>query len=140
MIFFASIFQLIVYVGLKSLDPFFASLRFFVLFRCVLGKKPKKNVINKKARVVCMAVTIVWLGPLLSLILLILIVFLVFWLGKNLVWLIVNSIVGIAILYLINFLPGINIPINIWSVLITVFGGVPGIILLVLLSWMGVVI
>ena len=46
----------------------------------------------------------------------------------------INSAIGIIILLIINFFPFINITINIWSVLIAVFGGIPGIILLIVLD------
>ena len=50
----------------------------------------------------------------------------------------INSLIGILILAVLNFFPIVNIRINIWSVLIVVFGGVPGIILLILLDVLGI--
>ena len=58
--------------------------------------------------------------------------------GKGLVWLLINSLVGLVILVLLNYFPFVNIVINIWSILIVVFGGIPGIILVILLSHFGI--
>lgn len=74
------------------------------------------------------------LGPLLSLVFLAILIVIALKFGKDIVWLIINSVIGILFLILINFLPVVNITINIWSVLIAVFGGIPGIILLIILD------
>ncbi len=74
------------------------------------------------------------LGPLLSFIFLAILVVVALKFGKDIVWLIINSVIGIIFLIVINFLPVVNITINIWSVLIAVFGGIPGIILLIILD------
>ncbi|MFH1391228.1 MAG: pro-sigmaK processing inhibitor BofA family protein [Candidatus Diapherotrites archaeon] len=58
-------------------------------------------------------------------------------LGKKIVVLLINSFLGLVVLVLLNFFPFVNIEINIWSVLITAFGGIPGIILLILLDLLG---
>ncbi|MEK6821542.1 MAG: pro-sigmaK processing inhibitor BofA family protein [archaeon] len=77
---------------------------------------------------------VLFLGPLLSIIMLALVVIVALKFGKDIIWLIINSVIGILFLIVINFLPIVNITINIWSVLIAVFGGIPGIILLILLD------
>ncbi len=87
-----------------------------------------------------MAATIIWLGPLLSGLLTLLLIIVAIKFGGGLLWLIINSLVGLAILILLNFLPVIQIPINIWTVLIVALGGLPGIILLVILNLLGIVI
>ncbi len=74
------------------------------------------------------------LGPFLSLIILALLVVVALKFGTSIIWLLINSVIGILFLIVINFLPIVNITINIWSVLIAVFGGVPGIILLIILD------
>ncbi|HIH10170.1 MAG TPA: sigmaK-factor processing regulatory BofA [Candidatus Diapherotrites archaeon] len=78
------------------------------------------------------------LGPILSLVVIILIIYIVLRSGRSLAWLVVNSLIGIIILWLVNLFPAINIPINIWSVLITVFGGIAGVALLILLNLAGI--
>ncbi len=87
-----------------------------------------------------MAATIIWLGPLLSGLLTVLLIIVAIKFGGGLLWLFFNSLVGLAILILLNFLPVIQIPINIWSVLIVALGGLPGIVLLVILNLLGIVI
>ncbi len=74
------------------------------------------------------------LGPLLSFVLLVLLIVVALKFGKSIVWLVTNSVIGMIFLIIINFLPLINITINIWSILIAVFGGIPGIALLILLD------
>lgn len=74
------------------------------------------------------------LGPVLSVVILALLIVVALKFGKSIILLVVNSIIGIIFLVVINFLPLINITINIWSILIAVFGGIPGIILLILLD------
>lgn len=74
------------------------------------------------------------LGPVIAGVFLLLIILFVVFFGKGIVWLIVNSVIGLIALVLVNFLPVINIAINIWSVLIVAFGGILGLILLILLS------
>ena len=59
-------------------------------------------------------------------------------LGKRLFWLLVNSFVVLVILVLINFLPSISIEINVWRVLIVALGVIPGLLLVVALSSLGI--
>jgi len=79
-----------------------------------------------------------FLGPILTFLFLALLVVVALKFGKGIVWLAINSLVGIVVLILLNFLPFVNIVINIWSVLIVVLGGIPGIILVILLSHFGI--
>jgi len=74
------------------------------------------------------------LGPLLTVVLLALVVLFVVFFGRGIIWLIINSIIGLVALVLVNLLPIVNITINIWSVLIVAFGGVIGLILVIALS------
>lgn len=85
-----------------------------------------------------MVTTIIWLGPLLTVIVLAILIIIALKFGKGIVFLAINGVIGLAILALLNFLPFINITINIWSLLIAVFGGIPGIALLILLDLTGI--
>ncbi len=78
------------------------------------------------------------LGPLLTLVVLALLIIIALKFGSSIVWLAINSVIGMVILLIVNFLPFINITINIWSILIAVFGGIPGIALLILLDVLGI--
>ncbi|MAG18258.1 MAG: sigmaK-factor processing regulatory BofA [Candidatus Diapherotrites archaeon] len=77
------------------------------------------------------------LGFVLTAIVVIIAIFFALKLGKKIVILLINSFIGLVVLVLLNFFPFIHIEINIWSVLITAFGGIPGIILLILLDLLG---
>ena len=82
---------------------------------------------------------IIYIGPGLVVILLVLVVLAGlshsgFWL----LGLVVNGIVGVVILMLLNYLPKISVPINIWTFLISALGGILGVAILVLLNLMGV--
>ena len=79
-------------------------------------------------------VEFITLGPILSIVLLALLIIIALKFGKSIVWLVLNSLIGMLFLIVVNFLPFINITINIWSILIAVFGGIPGIALLILLD------
>jgi inhibitor of the pro-sigma K processing machinery len=83
-------------------------------------------------------VEVLLLGPILTFIFIALIIIVAFALGRGIIWLIINSIIGIVAMVLLNFLPFVNIVINIWSILIVAFGGIPGIIIVILLSHFGI--
>jgi hypothetical protein len=79
-------------------------------------------------------VEIIILGPIITAILLLIVIFVVLKMGKSVVFLIINSVIGLIALTLVNFLPIVNVTINIWSVLIVALGGLPGLIILIILS------
>ncbi len=81
---------------------------------------------------------IVYLGPLITIILLGVIIYLILRSGISIGSLIVNSVIGIILLLLINLFPIIDVDINIWSILIVALGGIPGLILVILLSMLGI--
>ncbi|MBS3062141.1 MAG: pro-sigmaK processing inhibitor BofA family protein [Candidatus Diapherotrites archaeon] len=85
-------------------------------------------------------VEVLYLGPVLTIIVLAILVYIAIKGGKSIVSLAINSVIGLVILVVINFLPFIQIPINIWTILITALGGIPGIALLILLNLLGIVI
>ena len=68
---------------------------------------------------------VIFLGPLLTILLVFLLVYIALKFGDSIVWLAINSVIGMVILILINFLPFIKIDINIWSILIVAIGGIP---------------
>lgn len=72
-------------------------------------------------------------------ILLILIAFFLFlsiWSAWGPVVLLINTIIALLVLKLIGWL-GIKIEINIWSILICLIGGIPGVLLLIFLNVTG---
>ncbi len=54
--------------------------------------------------------------------------------GKKLWALIINSLIGLAILWLINLTGLVSIPLNLITVLVTGIFGAPGVIILVILA------
>lgn len=54
--------------------------------------------------------------------------------GKKITALIINSLIGLAVLWLINWTGLVSIPLNWVTVLITGIFGAPGVIVLVLLA------
>jgi hypothetical protein len=81
---------------------------------------------------------ILFLGPALTFLFAILLAIVAWKLGKGIFWLLINSVIGMGILILLNFLPFVSVVINIWSILIVALGGIPGIVLVVLLSHFGI--
>ncbi|GEM_PF-1510565 len=79
-----------------------------------------------------------FVGPLLSVLLLVVLIIIALKFGKFIVALAVNSLVGLVLLFLLNFLPFLEIGINLWSILIVAFGGIPGLALLILLDLLGI--
>ena len=79
------------------------------------------------------------MGFILTALVAIIVIYFAFKLGKKMVVLLINSFLGLIALVLLNFVPQISIEINIWNVLIVALGGIPGIILVVLLNLLGVV-
>jgi len=57
---------------------------------------------------------------------------------QNPVALLVNSIIAIVILFLLNAIFGLGIPINIITVLIVAIGGIVGLLLIIILRMMKV--
>ena len=47
----------------------------------------------------------------------------------------INAAVGIALIFLLNLIPNVAIPVNWWTALISGFFGVPGVIVLLILSF-----
>ncbi len=79
------------------------------------------------------------IGPVLVIVLLLIVVLVSISSPGWLYGLIVNGIIGVLILVILNKLfKEIEVPINIWTILIAAIGGILGVILLVLLNLMGV--
>ena len=56
---------------------------------------------------------------------------------KQLMIIVANSVIGLVIFFLLNLGFGLGIPINIWSLLITGIAGIPGVILILILHFLG---
>lgn len=67
-----------------------------------------------------------------------LIVFLMFLIFKNVVMLIINSVIGLFALFGLNALFDVGVKVNIWSVLITAIGGIIGFAIVLILHFLHV--
>ncbi len=54
---------------------------------------------------------------------------------KTILKIVINAAIGIGAIFLINLIPGVMIPINWWTALITGIFGIPGVILVLILSF-----
>ena len=106
--------------------------------RVILNKEVRMNYLkrakyfNVKKHLSYMAI-----GSLVLLIIAVLILVALYRLLRNPIHLVVNAILGIIILFLAHFI-GIHVPIDLIAVLISAIAGIPGAILLILLSLLGI--
>lgn len=84
-------------------------------------------------------ISIPYIGRIITAILALIVIYLALKIGKKIVLLVLNSFIGLVLLLLANFIPFVHIPINIWTILIAGFGGILGVILLVVLGQLGIV-
>ena len=54
---------------------------------------------------------------------------------KTIVKVAINAAVGIALIFLLNLIPNVAIPVNWWTALVSGFFGVPGVIVLLILNF-----
>lgn len=73
----------------------------------------------------------------IALVILALILFISIWSAWGPVPLLINTVIALIALKLIGWL-GIRIAINIWSILICLIGGIPGLLILIFLSVTGI--
>jgi len=70
----------------------------------------------------------------------------VVWIFRRFAILLLNAVCGLALLFIVNYfdlmasLGGSEIPINTASILICLFGGIPGALVLIILSLLGVTV
>lgn len=76
--------------------------------------------------------------PLLSLGILVLVVFVALRVIKNVLVLVVNSILGLALLFVAKSFFGVSVSLNVWSILVTILGGILGAILVIALHLAGI--
>jgi hypothetical protein len=75
--------------------------------------------------------------PLIALVAVIVIVILIYLVLRNVILLAINSVIGFFALVGFNYVFGTDVQINIWSVLITVIGGVIGFAIVVISHFLG---
>ncbi|MDD1670686.1 MAG: pro-sigmaK processing inhibitor BofA family protein [Methanomicrobiales archaeon] len=68
----------------------------------------------------------------------------VVWLFRRFSVLVLNAVTGLAVLFIVDYfgltemLGGTEIPINLATILICTFGGIPGAVILIILSLLGI--
>ncbi len=65
-------------------------------------------------------------------------VYFIFKAVKKVAHILLNSFIGLVLLVGMHFLPAVNAPITIWSVLLVLFGGLLGLVAVVLLQLIGI--
>lgn len=82
------------------------------------------------------------LGPVLSEIVLIMailvVLFIILRLGKLVIGMILNSILGLAALYLVNYLFNLGIAYNLLTIIVVAITGIPGAMVIILLKLVGI--
>ena len=58
---------------------------------------------------------------------------------KTIIGLVINSVIGYAVLWLINYLGFVTIPLNILTCLVAGILGIPGVVILIVLAFVGVI-
>ena len=59
--------------------------------------------------------------------------------GGVLLRILLNMILGFIFLFIVDLIPSVDIPINILTVLVAGFGGIFGVIFLLILSFIGII-
>lgn len=54
---------------------------------------------------------------------------------KTILKLVINAAIGIGAIFLLNLIPSVAIPINWWTALITGLFGIPGVVVVLILSF-----
>ena len=54
---------------------------------------------------------------------------------KTILKLVINAAIGIGVIFLLNLIPGVNMPIEWWTALITGLFGIPGVIVVLIISF-----
>lgn len=84
------------------------------------------------------------IGPILGIILAVIAAIIIYFLIKKFVSLVINAIVGIIVLFLLNFFNVMsifgapNLPIDWITILICAIGGLPGVIIVIVLTIAGI--
>jgi len=78
------------------------------------------------------------LAEIILVILAILFVIVAFKMLKKFWPLIINSVIALVILMLLNGILKVGVAVNLWSILIVAIGGLPGLVLVVLLHILGI--
>ena len=54
---------------------------------------------------------------------------------KTIIKIVINAVIGVAAMFLLNLIPGVNMLIEWWTALITGLFGIPGVIVVLIISF-----
>ncbi|HOT94562.1 MAG TPA: pro-sigmaK processing inhibitor BofA family protein [Methanoregulaceae archaeon] len=77
------------------------------------------------------------IGEIVGLVLAIVAAVLLYKLVRGLAGLLVNAVAGIVVLWLLDLFLSPPVAINLWSVLIAAIGGLPGVLIVIVLHFLG---
>ncbi len=76
-------------------------------------------------------------STIILLLLIFLVVYIIFAIGKRLLGLVVNVALGFISIFILNAFFSTGIPFDIWTVIITALLGLPGVLIIVILKLLG---
>ncbi|KAF5061818.1 SigmaK-factor processing regulatory protein BofA [anaerobic digester metagenome] len=78
------------------------------------------------------------IGEIVGLVLAIIVAVLLYKVLKGATGLLVNAVVGVIVLWLLDLFIAPPVTINLWSVLIAAIGGLPGVLIVIVLHFLGI--
>lgn len=78
------------------------------------------------------------IGEIVGLVLAILVAVLLYKVLKGATGLLVNAVVGVVVLWILGLFISPPVIINLWSVLIAAIGGLPGVVIVIVLHFLGI--
>lgn len=78
------------------------------------------------------------IGEIVGLILAIVVAVLLYKVLKGATGLLVNAVVGVVVLWILGLFISPPVIINLWSVLIAAIGGLPGVVIVIVLHFLGI--
>ena len=78
------------------------------------------------------------IGEIVGLVLAIIVAVLLYKVLKGATGLLVNAVVGVVVLWLLDLFISPPVTINLWSILIAAIGGLPGVLIVIVLHFLGI--
>ena len=83
-------------------------------------------------------IEIPFLAPIITILAIVVAIFIGLKIVKKVVMLVINGFLGIVALLALNLSGYVTIPVNIWTILTAIFGGIPGVLILAALQYFGI--
>lgn len=78
------------------------------------------------------------IGEIVGLVLAIVVAVLLYKVLKGATGLLVNAVIGVVVLWLLDIFISPPVTINLWSILIAAIGGLPGVLIVIVLHFLGI--